>query len=90
MLRAIAMTAAAYVLTVNRQEPALEIPLGGPSAVFDPAGQTLIESLDPVTVVNLDPRAVAAARREYPGYLPLRARIYADGWAALSSARDDR
>lgn len=90
VLRAIAMTAAAYVLTVNRQEPGLEVPLGGPAAAFDPAGQTLIESLDPVTVVGVDPRTADAARRDYPGYLPLRARVYEEGWAALSGARDER
>jgi predicted amidohydrolase len=87
VLRATALTCGVYVLTVNRREPGLAVPLGGPSAAFDPSGATLVESEDHVTIVPIDRDAVAAARRTYPGYLPHPADLYAAGWASAARRR---
>ncbi len=40
-----------------------------------------------MTIVTLDERVVQEARRGYPGYLPVRARLYADAWDEI--ARSD-
>ena len=87
VLRATAMTCGVYVLTVTRREPDLAVPLGGPSAAFDPTGATLLEADDAITVVSIDREAVAAARRAYPGYMPHRADIYAEGWTSAAGRR---
>lgn len=84
VLRANAITSTTYVLSVSRQDR-LEIPLGGPSVAIDPHGRVLAESLDPVLVVTLSRAVVKEARRAYPGYLPVRAALYAKGWRRLSS-----
>jgi len=84
VLQATALTCAVYVLTVNRREPDLAMPLGGPSAAFDPTGATIVESEDPITLVSIDRDVIAAARRGYPGYLPHQAGLYADGWASAA------
>jgi len=89
VLRANALTGALYVLSVNRQEPGLDHPLGGPSAAFDPNGRIVLESTDPVTVVTLSHSTVEDARRSYPGYLPIPARLYADGWEAVAKDRGE-
>jgi len=50
-----------------------------------PDGQVLLETDDPVAVVTLDRRRVAETRQEYPGYLPMRADLYAYGWARAAA-----
>jgi N-carbamoylputrescine amidase len=85
VLCANAVTSAAYVLSVNRPEPGLRIPLGGPSVAIDPHGGVVAESLEPVILVPLSSGEVAAARRAYPGYLPVRAGLYAEAWRKLPS-----
>ena len=50
----------------------------------DPEGRVLVESTEPVRVVTLEREAVTRARVEYPGYLPLRAKLYARAWSELS------
>lgn len=85
MLRANAMAACAYVLSVPRPTPEHDVPLGGPSIAIDPNGTVLLETEDAVAVVTLDRAVVARARKAYPGYLAVRADVYAAGWAAASS-----
>jgi len=75
VLRAIALTNACYVVSVNR--------LGAPSVAIDPHGELLAETTEPLTVVLIDASIAAAARKEYPGYLAIRAELYAQGWQAL-------
>lgn len=81
----IAMTAAVYVISVNRPGPEYGVPIGGPSVAIAPDGEILLETEDPVAVVTLDRRRVTAARQEYPGYLPMRADLYAHGWARAAA-----
>ena len=55
MLRANAITCCAYVLSVGRPREELGVGFGGPAFAFDPIGQTLVETEDTISVVELDP-----------------------------------
>jgi predicted amidohydrolase len=85
--RANALTSCCYVLSVNRPAPEGGVLIGGPSVAIDPAGEILAETTDTVALVTVEAAVVTAARRDYPGYLPVRARLYADAWAEV--ARSD-
>ena len=80
VFRANALTSALYVLSVNRPFPEDGVLIGGPSVAFDPNGELLVETTDTLALVTLDAKIVTDARRAYPGYLPIRARLYADAW----------
>ena len=82
--KATAMTSCCYVLSVNRPHPEDGVLIGGPSIAVDPSGQVLVETTDTMAVVTLQAKVVADARRGYPGYLPVRARLYADAWAEIA------
>lgn len=84
VFRANALTSCLYVLSVNRPHPEDGVLMGGPSAAFDPSGEVLTETTDTLALVTLDRRVVEDARRAYPGYLPVRARLYADAWAEIA------
>ena len=79
-----ALTSCLYVLSVNRPHPEDGVLIGGPSVAFDPSGELLVETTDRMALVTLDERVVHDARRAYPGYLPIRARLYADAWAEVA------
>ncbi len=79
-----ALTSCCYVLSVNRPHPEDGVLIGGPSVAFDPRGELLLETTDQVALVTLDAKVAADARRLYPGYLPVRARLYADAWAEIA------
>ena len=79
-----ALTSCLYVLSVNRPHPEDGVLIGGPSVAFDPRGELLAETTDALALVTLDRRLVEEARRAYPGYLPIRARLYADAWAEIA------
>ena len=84
VFQATALTAAAWVVSVNRpRAPDLEVPIGGPSIVVDPSGRVVLETDEPLAVVRIDRAAVAKARTGYPGYLPHPADLYAAGWHAV-------
>jgi len=82
--RANAITGCVYVLSVNRPYPEDGVQIGGPSVAFDPNGELLVETTDSLALVTLDAKVVTDARRAYPGYLPVRARLYADAWAEIA------
>jgi predicted amidohydrolase len=84
VFRANALTSTAYVLSVTRPGPEQGVAIGGPSIAVDPNGDVLVESTDPIVLVQLDSRVVADARRRYPGYLSQNAALYARGWADLA------
>ncbi len=87
VFRSVAITNAAWVISVNRPtDPA--VPIGGPSLVVDPAGEIVLETEDPLAVVTIDRAAVTRGRASYPGYLPARCDVYADGWRAASQHAD--
>lgn len=84
VLRADAVTSCAYVASANRPGGSPDLPTGGPSLVIGPDGSVLLETDEALAVVDVERNVVRAARAEYPGYLPLRADVYARGWEALA------
>ncbi|MGH2488354.1 MAG: hypothetical protein ACRDFR_01875, partial [Candidatus Limnocylindria bacterium] len=60
--------------------------LGGPSVAIDPSGFALVETNDRLALITLDHEVIAKARTDYPGYLPIRARLYAEAWAEVEAA----
>lgn len=84
VFRANALTSCLYVLSVNRPHPEEGVLIGGPTVAFDPNGELLVETTDRLALVTVDAKAVADARRGYPGYLPIRARLYADAWDEIA------
>jgi predicted amidohydrolase len=80
VLRADALTSAAYVLSVPRPRPEDGVPLGGPSIAVAPDGEVLLETTDTLALVRLDRSRVEEARRDYPGYLKVPAGVYERGW----------
>lgn len=87
--RANAMTSCCYVLSVNRPHPEQGVLIGGPSVAIDPKGEVLLETTETLALVTIDSGVVANARRGYPGYLPVRARLYADAWARIAASDGD-
>jgi N-carbamoylputrescine amidase len=85
VFRANAMTSACYVLSVNRPDPEAGVLIGGPSVAVDPSGEVVLETTDTVSLAHLDAEAVQRARAAYPGYLPVRAAIYANGWTDVAN-----
>jgi len=84
VFRANAFSSCLYVLSVNRPHPEDGVLIGGPSVAYDPSGELLVETTDTLALVTLDASVVTDARRAYPGYLPVRARLYADAWAEIA------
>ncbi len=84
VFRANALTSGCYVLSVNRPDPEEGVLIGGPSIAVDPNGQVLLETTDRISVVTLESSVVRDARIAYPGYLPVRARLYADAWGEIA------
>ncbi len=83
VMRSVALTNAAWVVSVNRPaDPA--VPIGGPSVVIDPDGEVVLETEEALAVVTIDRAAVARGRTSYPGYLPARREVYAQGWATAN------
>ena len=84
VFRANAFSSCLYVLSVNRPHPEDGVLIGGPSVAYDPSGELLVETTDTLALVTLDAAVVTDARLAYPGYLPVRARLYADAWAEIA------
>jgi len=80
-----ALTSGAYVLSVNRPQPEQDVLIGGPSICTAPNGKVMLETTDPVGFVTLDRTVVAEARTAYPGYLHVRAELYARAWRDIAS-----
>ena len=85
--QAMALTCAAWVVSVGRPGPERSVPLGGPSLVVNPHGEVVLETEETLAIISLDLCAADAARQEYPGYLQWPADLYAKGWAAASQLR---
>jgi predicted amidohydrolase len=85
VFRANALTSCLYVLSVNRPYPEDGVLIGGPSIAVDPSGNVMLETTDTIGLVTLDAAVVRKARAEYPGYLPVRAALYADAWREVAS-----
>ncbi len=83
--RANAMVTGCWILSPNRPRPEPGTPLGGPSIAVDPRGEIRLESTAKISLVEVDPEAVAEARNAYPGYLAIPAETYATGWRSMPS-----
>jgi len=84
VLTANALTSCTYVISVPRPQPEFDVPLGGPSFAVGPSGDVLIESTEPITLVSIERNVLEQARRRYPGYLSMRAELYAEGWKSVA------
>ena len=84
VFRANALTSCSYVLSVNRPDPEQGVLIGGPTIAVAPNGNVLVETNDQLAIITLESRVVSEARKEYPGYLPVRARLYADAWGEIA------
>ena len=80
-----AVTAAVYVISVNRPAPEGGVAIGGPSLAVDPNGEVVAESTEPLCMITLDRSVIERARKDYPGYLDVRAELYARAWTDLLS-----
>lgn len=85
VFRANALTSCCYVLSVTRPDPEQGALIGGPSIAVDPSANVMLETTDSLALVTLDAAAVRTAKEKYPGYLPVRARLYADAWSDIAS-----
>jgi predicted amidohydrolase len=85
VFRANALTSCCYVLSVNRPDPEPGALIGGPSLAVDPAANVIVETTETLALVTLDASAIGLAKQKYPGYLPVRARLYADAWADVAA-----
>lgn len=85
VFQADAVTSCVYLVSVNRPRPELGVGIGGPSLAIEPHGKVLLETTDPVSVVTIDRQVVRDRRIEYPGYLPVRADLYAKAWSAIAA-----
>lgn len=77
---AVALTCCCYVLSVNRPAPERGVLLGGASICVSPLGEVLLEDTNDILVAELDRAVVEEAKTRYPGYLPVFAEMYAQGW----------
>jgi predicted amidohydrolase len=84
VFRANAVTSCCYVVSVNRPDPENGVLIGGASVVVEPSGNVAVETTDRMAIATLDAAVVARARTVYPGYIPVRARLYADAWDEIA------
>ena len=87
VFRANALTSAAYTLSVNRPRPEAGVLIGGSSIAVAPDGTVLVETTDPIALCRIDHAVVRQARKDYPGYLPVRAGLYATAWNNLAEVQ---
>jgi predicted amidohydrolase len=84
VIRADAITSCAYVVSVNRPSGDSGAPVGGPSIAVAPNGDVRIETTEPLTRLSVERSVIEDARRDYPGYLAVRAELYARAWRDIA------
>jgi predicted amidohydrolase len=85
VFRANALTSCCYVLSVTRPGTEQGVLIGGPSVAIDPKSNVMVETTDVLALVTLEADVVRRTKADYPGYLPVRARLYADAWADVAA-----
>jgi N-carbamoylputrescine amidase len=88
VLRSNAVTSCTYVLSVNRPDAEDGVLLGGPSVAIAPDGNMLVETSDPLATETLTEATVRRERENYPGYMPVRASLYAEAWTRVAARRE--
>ncbi len=83
VFQANAITSSLFVLSVNRPNPEQGVLIGGPSICVAPNGTIMLETVEPVGVVTIDVSSLAQAKKDYPGYLPVPADLYARAWSEV-------
>lgn len=83
VLQANAVTSGTWIVTVNRPGPEAGVGIGGPSAVMAPDGSVRLETTEPLALAHLDRGSLERGRRDYPGYLAVRADLYARAWTEV-------
>lgn len=78
-----ALTTGCYVASVNRPDEEQGVLIGGNSIAVEPNGKVIAEADDAITTFTVRRSTIEKARVDYPGYLPCRARLYADAWSNL-------
>ena len=86
VLTANAITSCTHVISVPRPQPEFGVPLGGPSFAVSPTGEVLAEATEPMILITLDRNDLDQVRHRYPGYLPVRADLYAEGWKRIAAS----
>ena len=84
VFQASAITSCVYIASVNRPIPEEGVQIGGPSIVVAPDGAVILETTETVGLATLEVEYLERARVAYPGYLPVRADLYARGWTDAS------
>jgi len=82
VFRAIALTCCVWVVSVNRPRDEPGVSLGSPSVAIAPDGRVVHSGDVELALVTVERSEVTQARSEYPGYLAVRAELYARGWHA--------
>lgn len=83
VFQANALTGSCYVLSVNRPVTEDGVLIGGPSIAVAPDGEILLETTDPIGIVEINRENVRQARKDYPGYLAIPSELYARAWASI-------
>ncbi len=89
VLGASAIMSGCYLASINRPGGRVGEDTGAPSLVFDPFGEVVAETDEPLIVVPIERDTLRTARKEYPGYLEFHDAIYARGWQALRRSGED-
>lgn len=90
VLRSIAVTGCVFVLSTNRPAGESGVDVGGPTIAVAPDGEVLFESERALGCVTIDRAALECARRDYPGYLDVRADLYARAWRRVAGRIKNR
>ncbi len=81
--QSMALTASAWVVSVNRPQMEYGVEIGGPSLVVNPMGDVVLETTERISTHSLDLQEVTDARKTYPGYLAWPAETYITGWKKI-------
>jgi N-carbamoylputrescine amidase len=90
VMRANAVTSGLFVVSTNRPGPEAGVSIGGPSVAIAPDGEVLVQSEEALAIACLDRGRLLRAGQDYPGYLPVRADLYAEGWSQVAGRRRER
>lgn len=80
ILRANAVLSTTFVVSTNRPRPEAGVDIGGATLVVAPDGEVLVETTEPLVVIELERTRLEAARADYPGYLARYPELYAEAW----------
>ena len=89
VLRANAVTSGCYVVSSNRPAPTPDGLIGGPSLAIGPDGEVLLETTEPLSLVEVRREVVERAKEEYPGYLKVYPELYSLAWRRVEGPKEE-